>query len=394
MTNEELIKELEILKKNTKGLSKEEVEVQVKGLIEGAGLAYHEATEKKFNEMTAANEALKAELEAERANIIKLDGKLAEAATREIEEKGFMGKWADMIEKNKEVILGSGGTSEVKMNLKADMTLGTALTGSAVRTYHQTPALNPAQALNFRQLVASIQSATGIYVVYREQAVVGGPIADQVEGASKANIEFRYQEVTFNAAYLAGYVRFTRQMATDLPFLSTSLPPSLLREYYKAENSKFYTALSTAATASTQTITGNNKIEMLMNDIATLEQANWMPNGVVVTPADWYAIAQETRPGGGTDYSHPFLVQMVNNNLTINGIPVLRAVWVAANKYLIGDWTQASRMNVAGEGLNVRFFEQDANNVTENKVTARIEERNVLVIERPDAFIFGDFTAT
>ena len=385
---EDYKKELELLQKNLEGKTKEEVEVQIKSVLGKYGIEYHEAKEKEFDAIKQANDQLQKDLEEANENIVKLDGKLAEAAKKDIKAKGFMGEWADMIEKNKELIVQSGGSSEVRMNLKADMTLGANLTGSAVATYDPNAALNPAQAVNFRNLVPGIQSATGIYVVYREGAVTGAP-ADQTEGASKANIEFDYTEVTFNAAYLAGYVRFTRQMATDLPFLSTDLPGSLLREYYKAENSKFYTALSAAATAGAA-VGSENEVEVLYTAAATLEGIDWMPNGIAISPGDWYTILK-TEKSTGAGYGVPGLVVAQNGSITLNGIPVFKASWVGARKYIIGDWTQAPRMTVAGEGLNVRFFEQDANNVTENKVTARVEERNVLVIKRPDAFIFGDF---
>ncbi len=48
---------------------------------------------------------------------------------------------------------------------------------------------------------------------------------------------------------------------------------------------------------------------------------------------------------------------------------------------------------VVVDGLKVEFFEQDGDNVQRNVITARIEERNVLAFDRPDAFYYGDFTA-
>ena len=393
--DENLKKELEALSKNIKGDTMAKVEEKVKALVESHGIEYHKASEEKFNKIKAFNEKLEADLKEANENIVKMDAKLAEVKASEIDSKGFLGAWAEMVKSNEEAIRMSGGSSEVKMTLetKAPMTLATSLTGTAVQTYQAGDAENPSQAVNFRSLVPAIQSATGIYIVYREGAVTGAP-ADQVEGSAKAEVTFAWSEVTFTAAYLAGFTQFSRQMATDLPFLSTSLPAALLREYYKAENAKFYTALAAAATASTEIITGKNKAEMLLNDMATLEAADWMPTGILVTPSDWYDLLKTAYPSTGTDYSMPGAVFYQNGQLIFNGVPLIRATWVGANKYIVGNWTQASRLTVAGEGLNVRFFEQDSDNVQKNLVTARVEERNVLVIDRPDAFILGDFTST
>ena len=390
--DESLKKELEQLQKNIAGKTKEEVEAQVKALIEGAGLAYHEATEEKFNEIKSFNEQLEADLKTANETIIKMDAAIKENVKKTKGEMGFMEAFAEKVMESKQLFLDSQGNHEVTLNIKAPMLTGNTITGTAVRTYDPQQALNPGQFVNFRQLVPALQSATGIYVFYRETPPTGG-VADQTEGSAKANLEFKATEVTVNAAYLAATVDFSRQLATDFPYLQTDLPQQLLREYYKAENSKFYTALSTAATASTEIITGKKKIEMLMNDVAKLEERDYFVNGIVVRPSDWYDILK-TEKSTGAGYGVPGMVITENGRITINGIPIIRATWIAANKYLIGDWTRASRVTVAGQGLNTRFFEQNKDNVDKNLVTARIEERNALAVKRPDAFTFGDFTAT
>lgn len=389
--NEELKKELEAIEKNLEGKSLDQVKAEIKTAIEEKGFAYHEATEEKFALLEKANETLTADLEKAKEDLTKVDAALAKKVQEQIESKGFEGAWQEMITKNRDMILDARGKKEINLELKADMTVANTVTGSAVRTVSPGESLLPYQTVNFRELVPVMQSATGIYVFYREAAPTGAP-ARQTEGSAKANIEFKTVEVTVNAAYLAGFVRFSRQLATDLPFLQSGLPSKLVREYYKAENADFYATLAAAATASTEVITGKNKVEMLINDIAKLEEAEYIVNGIAIRPSDWWDILK-TEKSTGAGYGLPGLVQAENGQIRLNGIPLIRATWVAADAYIVGDWTYAQRLTVAGEGLNVRFFEQDANNVTENKVTARVEERNALVVEQPAAFTLGDFTA-
>jgi hypothetical protein len=45
---------------------------------------------------------------------------------------------------------------------------------------------------------------------------------------------------------------------------------------------------------------------------------------------------------------------------------------------------------VVVDDLKVEFFEQDSDNVQKNLVTVRIECREVLAIDRPDAFVYAD----
>lgn len=113
-----------------------------------------------------------------------------------------------------------------------------------------------------------------------------------------------------------------------------------------------------------------------------------MVNGVVLNPVDWATIAV-TKP---SDYSLPSIVTFINGRLTINGIPVFKASWITADEYMVGDWNLAKK--IVTDGLAVEFFEQDADNVTKNLITARVESRTVLGIDRPDAFITGTITPT
>jgi HK97 family phage major capsid protein len=280
----------------------------------------------------------------------------------------------------KQVSKGRNASLEVKV--VGDMTVANNLTGSSVFTYQPGVAMVPAQIINFADLVPTVNSATGTYVIYRETGGEGS-IAVTAPGVSKPQKDYDLTAVTFNASYIAGYTRYAKQMAQDLPFLTSFLPQALRRDYFKAENAIFYAALAAAATVSTTAKTVD--VEQLIDDLGTLESLDYAANGIVVNPKDWANIAV-TKPN---DYSLPGIVSFVNGKLTINGVPVYKASWIPADKYLIGDWSYAKK--IVTDGLAVEFFEQDADNVTKNLITARIESRTVLGIDMPTAFILGDF---
>jgi hypothetical protein len=48
---------------------------------------------------------------------------------------------------------------------------------------------------------------------------------------------------------------------------------------------------------------------------------------------------------------------------------------------------------VVTEGLSLEFSNEDSDNFRKNNITARVEAQVALAIERPDALIYGDFTA-
>ena len=349
---------------------------EVKGLIE--------ALETKMKaEKDADVLALKSDLLNIQAHADKLDLKLQEKGTQ-LEVKTYDAVIQNELKDNFDSVskVTKGRSARIEMKVVGNMTIATNLTGGAVATVQQGVSIVPSQKINFSDLVPTVNSATGIYVIYRETGSEGS-ISNQVEGASKSQKDYDLTAVTFNAAYLSGFTRYSKQMAQDLPFLQSFLPMALRRDYFKAENAQFYTALAAAATPSTTAKVVD--VEQLVDDMGSLEAIDYDVTGIVLNPKDWANIAI-TKPN---DYSLPGIVTFVNGNLAINGVPVYKASWIPVDKYLIGDWSYAKK--IAVDGLAVEFFEQDADNVTKNLITARIEQRVVLGIDMPAAFILGDF---
>lgn len=272
----------------------------------------------------------------------------------------------------------------------SNMTTVGNLTGSPQITYIPQPILTPRQLVNFRDLVPSFQSETGLIAIFRENYNGGvspeqGAFGQQLtQGALKEQVGYDFTNVQFTAQYMGGFVRISKQMLQDLLFLQTYLPQMLMRDYYKYENSVFYAA-QVAAALGTHTA-GGNAAETFINDIANLETANFAPNGIVVPPLIWGNLMKTRLPSTGTSYSIPggIYINPRTGDAEIAGVPILKANWVTANTALIADWTQSQVATV--DGLRVEFFEQDSDNVQRNLITVRVEARVVLVTGQPYAF--------
>jgi HK97 family phage major capsid protein len=290
-------------------------------------------------------------------------------------------------------IQGVSKGNKVSLDLKAgaNMTLAGDLTGSPNITYMPQPALIPAQKLNFRDLVSTFQSQTGLISLFRENGETSpqvGSIGQQLtEGATKNQVEYQFTNVQYVANYISGFVRISKQMLQDLLFLQTYLPQMLLRDFYKAENSLYSTQLAAGATGST-TSSGGNTAEKLIDYVTNIETGNYAVNGIVVPPHLWGSIMKTTVPSIGTSYSAPggFMITP-SGQISIAGIPILKASWMTAGTAFVGDWQQAAIAMV--DNLRVEFFEQDSDNVQRNLVTVRVEAREVLVLERPAGFVYA-----
>lgn len=357
-----------------------EQSVEVKSLIE----ALEAKMESKNNETI---EGLKADLKAIQDHADLLDVKLQEK-TAETKSEGYFDVMEKALNENFNEIKEVRSGKSVQVKAVGDMTLSN-LTGAQPKDYNFNTVMIPGQLVNVADLVGSVNISGGTYTFPREGAGEGS-IATQTEGSSKAQRDYDFTMVDVNTDFIAGFTRYSKKMANNLPFLTSFIPNALRRDYFIAENSAFNTVLAAAATASTQVITDKNKIEMLINEIATLENSNYAVNGVVVRPSDFYDI-MKTAKSSSSGYGLPGIATYEGGQLRINGIPVFKATWLASNKYYVGDWSRVNK--VVTQGLSLEFSEQEGTNFVKNNITARIESQTALAVEQPAAIIYGDFTA-
>ena len=252
----------------------------------------------------------------------------------------------------------------------ADMTQANSLTGDPVATYNQRQALIPAQKVNFRDLIPTVQSPTGLYVTYSENVGGTNNITTQTEGATKGQNEYDLTEVKQVAKYIAGFAVITKQLIRNLPFIQGALTRMLLRDFYKAENAYFYTTAVNAATGGTIGGTSPDDILQLIALIGAQLDTNYNVSYIVVSNTLMARLISGTYskgyyPGAGS------VVLNDSRGLTLFGVPVVAASWVTANYALLIDNDYIERIEV--EGLNVTYSFEDATNFRQNKVTVKVE---------------------
>jgi len=271
----------------------------------------------------------------------------------------------------------------IELKTVGNMLLSSNLSGDGVASYNQRQGLVPSQKVNFRDLIPVTQSPTGLYVTYRETGTEGS-ISAQTEGSGKTQIDYDLTEVKVVSDYISGYARFSKQMMYQLPFLQGPLQRMLLRDFYKAENAAFFTAVSGGATGST-TMSATVDAEQLIQLIANQMNANFNASYILVNPSEWARLLA-TKP---SDYSIPGgTVIDPNGNIRIAGVPVIAVPWVTDDKALIIDNEYIERVET--ESLRVEFSYEDADNFTKNLVTARVECFEDINLLRTDAHIYAD----
>jgi len=290
---------------------------------------------------------------------------------------------------NKASIASVSKDKAAKMTIKAvqDMTIAGNLDGSIPNTYRPGIIPMPYEMVHARSLYGVTPSETDSYVFYRHSGGEGAVAFQTDENVAKAQLDADLVEEVVNLNYLAGFIRVSRKMLKNFTALRAHVSRWLPEEYYKAEDAQVATALA-AATGVPDT-TGVNMIERIILTIGAQKAANYNVNQIIVDGNTWAQILLTKGVTSG-DYSIPGGSVVITNQgqVLICGIPVFTAGWVGANKALVGD----SRFFeiVQSEGLSLGFFDQDANNVTQNKVTARIEASVGFALLDPAAFAFVD----
>ena len=360
--------------------------------------------ETKLNEKSAEIENLKGQITVISNRADELDEMLAKKAKQENDKapKTLGEALAQSIkeigggdyEKGTNEVLSAlkhkAGSFSLPLNIKAvgDMTTSASLTGDPVRTYNTRQGLVPFQKVNMRDLVPTIVSPTGTFVTYRETGSEGS-ISTQTEGSSKSQIDYDLTEVVTVNNSIAGFARFSKQLMKNLPFLEGTLSRMLLRDFYKAENSAFFTTVSGAATGSGTVTSTTSDIEAIIELVGNQLAANFNPSFALVNPKQMAKLQKETFTNGY--YAGAGAVTLTANGINIAGMPVLPASWVTDNYILIIDNEYLERVEV--EGVNVVFSYEDATNFTTNKVTARIECQEAINTLRVDSMIYKNLAA-
>ena len=224
-----------------------------------------------------------------------------------------------------------------------------------------------------------------MYVFYKETSTANN-IAAQTEGSNKGENSYALSEVKVVNDYIAGFSTFSKQMARSLPFLSTTLPRMLTRDFFKAENAAFFATVSAAATGSTTTAETDD-LKQLVDYIGNQKTANFVASVALVSPAQLGRLLKETITAGYYAGNGSVIVSP-NGGITIWGVPVIAASWVTDDKVLIMDNNYCERVEV--EGLAIEFSYENASNFQQNMVTARIECYEDINLMQPTSAIYAD----
>jgi len=373
------LKEVQDALSNVKNELANKTSQEIKSEINAIELKFNDVLKNSVKEV---KDALEADLKAVQDHADKLDVKLQEKELQAKKAENVDGIQVALKE-NFEAIQNVKKGQAVEIKAVADMSTAN-LTGDEPKDYNFDIVKFPSQKVNVSDIVGTVNISGGTYT-YTVEGAGEGSIGAQTEGATKNQRDYDFTAIDVTTDFIAGFARYSKKMRNNLSYITSSIPMLLRRDYFKAENSAFNTILEAGATASTEVITGSSKSKMLINEIGKLEDLDYDTNGIVVRPSDYLDILKTAKQDLESAVTYEGGV------LRVAGVQVLKATWVTANKYFVGDWSRVNKINT--EGLSLEFSESEGTNFVKNMITARIESQTNLVVEQPLAVVLGDFTA-
>jgi HK97 family phage major capsid protein len=373
------LKEVQDALSNVKNELANKTSQEIKSEINAIELKFNDVLKNSVKEV---KDALEADLKAVQDHADKLDVKLQEKELQAKKAENVDGIQVALKE-NFEAIQNVKKGQAVEIKAVADMSTAN-LTGDEPKDYNFDIVKFPSQKVNVSDIVGSVNISGGTYT-YTVEGAGEGSIGAQTEGSTKNQRDYDFTAIDVTTDFIAGFARYSKKMRNNLSYITSSIPMLLRRDYFKAENSAFNTILEAGATASTEVITGSSKSKMLINEIGKLEDLDYDTNGIVVRPSDYLDILKTAKQDLESAVTYEGGV------LRVAGVQVLKATWVTANKYFVGDWSRVNKINT--EGLSLEFSESEGTNFVKNMITARIESQTNLVVEQPLAIVLGDFIA-
>ena len=278
-----------------------------------------------------------------------------------------------------------------------NMTEAVNLTGDIPRQYAPQVYALPNRKVHVRSLLPVGTISQGLFTFPQETGGEGAP-ANQTQGSAKAQVDFDISMVNAPAQVIAGYVKISRQMLDDVPAMTSFLQSRLLEKYLVAEDSQLLFGSGSGVNlqgitgvASAATGAATVDVEQLVQAIAQVENSNYSATGILINPLDWANIVNTKNTNAA--YSLPgSTVVTTNGQLSIAGIPVYTSTAIAADKFLVGDWSMGAQI-MQNQGISVQFSEMDSDNFQKNLITARIECMEEINLMQPTAAIYASVNA-
>jgi HK97 family phage major capsid protein len=349
-----------------------------------------ELVNNQVEQIKALNETLKAQGVA-----IK---KLSEKNANEV---GILSSTKSLLSEKRDELAAIKGNSDKKLAFKVAGTMlgSTNISGGNVPVEQRLPGLDIVPSRRVRLLdIVSRGSAESNVISWVSQANKDGAAGQTAEGAAKNQIDFDLVVNNESLKKTTAYIKISEEMLSDIAFIESEINNELMREILKAVEAQVYSgsgagndlngivtqATAFAAGTFAGTVDNANVADVLTvaaNQIRLAEHD--APNYIMLNPSDLTAL--KLIKTSTTDKRYVDRLVMVAGEMSLDGIPIIETTLVAADTFLIGDFSKATVYDKGMVDIKVGYENDD---FTKNLVTILAEWRGLNIIKTNDASAF------
>ena len=393
-----------------------ELKKQVEEKTSGVSNEEFEALQTKHNELVAEIEKKSVKPEAidiMQKHLDALDIKMQKKSTSEgVTKQTFFDNLGGSLKKAKAQLqeMKNGKLSDLKFEVKAvenadvdetthNFTVGSI--ASSVTEYRglRESAFSPLWLRNF--LPANTTDGSVIQYL-KENGWNGAAGVWDGTGAiddltDKPGLSPKFDFVTDNVIWIAGITRIKREMLDDVSWLRGYLSRKLLTGragLYVAENTQILSVLTNAANNTAYNGSHTNFLEAVYDAaFGQLVDNYHYPTTIFVNNRDMVNLIALHKASGSGEYNlPPGTVVVLNGLMTISGVPVVGTPQITSGYFMAMNANETEF--ITRMSPEIRFFEQDRDNVPKNLITVRVEERILPIVYDKTAIIYGQPVAT
>ena len=331
--------------------------------------------------------------------IAKMEGKLEAMGEKAFHNApkalGFSEQIVKSIELNMESI--KSGKS-VDLEVKADTTIAGDYTGTRALSELDTDVNRIARQANLLQFAVNRGTTNSMYVTYIQQTAQpsGAWVAESV---LKTEYEEKYTEVSKQVKKVAGMVKVSKEMLSDLSFIQNEINNDLVQGVLSTMDNSIlngaggtdlegilsFAPLFSAGTFAL-TIPSANILDVIRVAMSQIQTAKFEPTHVVLHPVD-VAKMQLTKTTTG-EYTTPIFYPSPNGDMRIASLIVVSTTFMTAGNFLVGDMTKSNLRIRENVNIQVGYVNDD---FARNMVTILAEARAVHYVKLNDvnAFVRG-----
>lgn len=309
---------------------------------------------------------------------------------------------------------GRGNNAPASFQRK-DITSLTASAGALIRPDRDPEVYrDPSRPTRIRDLIPAIPTQSGSVETMRlnvftneagPQGTASGLGAGEFVAKNESNVT--WELVTYPVRTIAHFVPASRQALSDAPMLQNLIDVELTYGLDLESDNQLLLGDGTG-----QNVTGllvdadipdvgelasgtaaadipSAMIEHIRSAVTTLQTNEYYnPNGIVLNPVDWGTLETAKASDG-----HYLMIQFPANGADqrIWRMPVVVTNAMPEGQFLLGDWTMGAKL-YEREDVSIRVSESHADYFVRNGVAILAEERYAFAVNRPNAYVKGQFT--